>query len=695
MFVSTQKAAQLFTQPNGEKIFWDVLICSGLQELNRPAPNGFSALHVAAMENYAKLIRILLDPTRNGPRAFVNVASADGTTPLHLAAAKGHRKSTQVLLNYGADPNATNFFGEVALHFACQASSDQCAEAILSVDPLWRKGDSKRPAIEVPSSPRPPQNPKDSNHLRAVVVEVKDYGLNLPLHYASGWVNLYTRRMVENKPDVVIGPTTLIEPRETHAAPGSSSSSSTSASIANSSELTQKKMRSTSPREGDAAEAHVNTSDSRAGGSAEASSSSPSADASNGSATHSTATNGNATPTETSKAVIDLAPKRLPEVDAKDDTRPKKYAGAIRARSLSIKLIERILDLEMRHSRHPLYRKYAFSIVTPNRAGWTPYDIAEENQDVELLDLFRTYMPPEADAPADTEYISIQLASDIHLECLSLEQPSGHSMMKNLVKKTKAKYLALLGDIGIATRPYYRDYLIRMAKRYTYVFVVYGNHEFYHSTTRSALAVIEQVIKDVPNIVWLRAGHPFEVEGVKIIGDTLWSHVLEDEMDNVAMSMNDYRQIEIVEEGVKRKLTVHDTLSWHKAQLRFLKEEIAKSKKINQPVIVMTHHAPLMRFGVTNPGYWETDNDVGSAFASDLSGLFSTPVVAWLYGHTHWNHNMVINDTQVAANQSGYIFGSNADVPTNYDPKFVVKVLKTLPPAKRWAHSATPANSSL
>lgn len=674
-----------------------MLICSGLQELNRPAPNGLAALHVAAVENYAKLIRILLEPTRNGPPAFVNVASSDGNTPLHLSASKGHRKATQALLDFGADPNATNFFGEVPLHFACQASTDQCAEAILSVDPLWRKGDSKRPATDVPSSPRPPQNVKDSNHLRAVVTEVKDYGLNLPLHYASGWVGVYTRKMYESKPEEVAGPTTLLQTTQTYTAPGSSSSSSNSTSTATMSDQSKKKKVEESMDDSDKEQSAPIQQDSAVIAGAEASSSSPAAETSNGSVTHSTATNGNATPTENSKEGVESTSAKAKEAGSKSEAKKTKYSGAIRPRSLSIKLIERMLDLEMRHSRHPLYRKYAFSILAQNRAGWSPYDIAEANGDTELLDLFRTYMPPEADIPPESDFISIQLASDIHLECLSLDQPSGRKIMRNLVQKSKAKYVALLGDIGIATRPYYRDYLIRMSKRYTYVFVVYGNHEFYHSTTRAALAVIEQVIAEYPNIIWLRAGHPFEVEGVKIIGDTLWSNVLEDEMENVATGMSDYRQIEVVEGSNKRKLTVHDTLSWHKTQLRFIKEEIAKSKKNNQPVIVMTHHAPLMRFGVTNPGYWESpDADVGSAFASDLSGLLSTPVVAWLYGHTHWNHNMVINDTLIAANQSGYIFSAGSSIPTNYDPKFTVKVLKKLPPAKRWAHSNTPAaNSSL
>jgi predicted phosphohydrolase len=664
-------AAKLFTQPQGEKIFWDILICSGLEELNRLTPSGKSVLHMAAIENYTKMIRILLDPSRNGPRAFVNVASTDGTTPLHMAIAKGHTRATQVLLKHGADPNATNFFGETPLHFACQCSSDRCAESILSIDTLWRKGDSKRPVEDIPTSPRSSPKLKDSNHWRLVVVEAKDFGLNLPLHYAAGWIPNYSRKMGDSKQEEVFGPFVTSPPSE--PAPGSTSSSSASSSSVPSSTKIRR-----SPQNADSETSEASSSN------AHLTAPSPSNAASGASTSQISSKSGASTP---------LANATTSSSSLRSSS-AKASAPSIRMRSLSLKLIEQMLDLEMRHSRHPLYRKYAFSIVTPNRAGYTPMQIAEENQDVELMDLFKEYAPPECEIPDSSEFLSIQLASDIHLECLAHDQPSGRKLARKLVGKSKAKYVALLGDIGIAVRPYYKDFLIRLSKRYTNVFVLYGNHEFYHSTTSEALETIETVTKEYPNVLWLRAGHAFEVEGVKIVGDTLWSHLAEDEIEAVGYHLSDYRHIEIEDSnatGGKRKLTTADTQAWHQEQLAFIKQEIQKSKKKNQPVVVMTHHAPLMRLGVTNPGLWESsESEVNSAFCTDLSSLLGSPVVAWLYGHTHWNHNMIINDTLIAANQGGYIFGETPTLPTNYDPKFTIKVLKQLPTGRKWAPSLTP-----
>lgn len=592
-------------------------------------PNGMSVLHVAAAENYSKLIRILLDPTRNGPRSFVNVAHTDGSTPLHVAVAKGHRRAVDALIQFGADPNSTNFFGETPLHFACQSTFDHCAETIVSTDPSWRKGDSKKP------EPGPAKEGadlsskvRDSNHLRVVVVEVKDFGLNLPLHYACGMLPYHSRKFGDSRGSEVIGPVFVTDSTFTPpSAPGSSSSSA-----------------------------------STSGSSAKRTASDPSA-----------------------------VEQDLTAENESVFSRPTAVPAVvhIKPRTISIKLIERILDLEMRHSRHPFRRKYAQSITSPNRAGYTPMDIAEFNKDTELIHLFKQYSAPEAETPHDSEFFGIQLASDIHLECLAHDQASGKRIVRELVTKSKAKYVALLGDIGIANRPYYKDFLVRMSKRYTYVFVVFGNHEYYHTTTAIALACIESITKEYNNIIWLRAGHPFELEGVKIIGDTLWSHLAADEMEHVGFHMNDYRRIEVDENGATRLLNTEDTMIWHEEQLKFIKSEIELSRKKNQPVVVMTHHAPLVRFGVTNPGFWESSEpEINSAFCTDLSGMFGSPVVAWLYGHTHWNHNMIINDTIIAANQGGYIMGEVPKLPPNYDPKFVVTVPKQLPSTHPWAPSA-------
>ena len=43
-----------------------------------------------------------------------------------------------------------------------------------------------------------------------------------------------------------------------------------------------------------------------------------------------------------------------------------------------------------------------------------------------------------------------------------------------------SQFLALLGDIGLVTTAEYKNFLLDMADKFEKVFVILGNHEFYH-----------------------------------------------------------------------------------------------------------------------------------------------------------------------------------------------------------------------
>lgn len=120
-------------------------------------------------------------------------------------------------------------------------------------------------------------------------------------------------------------------------------------------------------------------------------------------------------------------------------------------------------------------------------------------------------------------------------------------------------------------------------------------------------------------------------------------------------------------------MTIKDTVRWHNEQIQYIEETIEKNK--NKRIIVMTHHAPLLRQGVTNPGLWKTvDPSVTSSFKSDLRNNFKENVIGWVYGHTHWNQNMIYRDVIIASNQCGYI---QDKIPENYNPSFVVSFPKS------------------
>ncbi len=67
--------------------------------------------------------------------ALVHVRDRDGSTPLHCAAWKGHVAVVRLLLDHGADINATNentHWGTTPLHAAAHGNQHGVAEVLLA-----------------------------------------------------------------------------------------------------------------------------------------------------------------------------------------------------------------------------------------------------------------------------------------------------------------------------------------------------------------------------------------------------------------------------------------------------------------------------------------------------------------------------------------------------------------------------------
>ena len=61
-----------------------------------------------------------------------NELNARRSTPLHIAALKGHREIAALLLAHGADPNAANMGGSTPLHAAVEIGQHELAELLVS-----------------------------------------------------------------------------------------------------------------------------------------------------------------------------------------------------------------------------------------------------------------------------------------------------------------------------------------------------------------------------------------------------------------------------------------------------------------------------------------------------------------------------------------------------------------------------------
>jgi len=116
-------------------------------------------------------------------------------------------------------------------------------------------------------------------------------------------------------------------------------------------------------------------------------------------------------------------------------------------------------------------------------------------------------------------------------------------------------------------------FLKQASDRYKAVVYVLGNHEYYGYSTRSGIA---KMCAEFHNVHLLDPGTVM-LEGVRIVGCTLWSFVPEERREIVARELNDYRYI-----------SVERTVARHKMEVEFIAREVRCAR---EPVVVITHHA--------------------------------------------------------------------------------------------------------
>ena len=304
----------------------------------------------------------------------------------------------------------------------------------------------------------------------------------------------------------------------------------------------------------------------------------------------------------------------------------------------------------------------------------------------------------------DCECAAVQVASDLHLEFV--RQGCGHNTGDWVVPS--APILALLGDIGIPSHPSYRDFLLQQADRFAAVLVLTGNHEFYsvnHAPTPPPLegqtysevtaleartkhscedmeSAIEEICGERPNLHYVdnrtvRLGR--KPDAPALLCTPLWSHVPADAIGHVGRSLNDYHMCWVrprfataadAEEfasrgGVHnakgiplRKLTPADTSAWHALAVGWIAREMTRLRGADvKRAALLTHHTPSMS-GTSHPRFeGENANATQHGFSTDLSELYggALELIAWVYGHTHYNNERMHLGTRLLSNQRGYV----------------------------------------
>ena len=232
----------------------------------------------------------------------------------------------------------------------------------------------------------------------------------------------------------------------------------------------------------------------------------------------------------------------------------------------------------------------------------------------------------------------IRVMSDIHLE-----HYTGFFNFENIIEGGLNDILCLVGDIGNPFSELYKTFIEWCSNNFFKVFIIAGNHEYYHSSIEKSNFKIKEICSVFFNVHFLN-NSSFVIDNIIYIGSTLWSFIPNKHEDSIKNLINDYKYIEYFTPDICNKL--------HIESVNYIKSIIEKYKG-RYKIIVLSHHSPLL--SNTSKSHLESLH-TNYAFSSDQSSLMKD-VNLWVYGHTHYNHKnnyFFFNNTALISNQVGY-----------------------------------------
>jgi hypothetical protein len=223
-----------------------------------------------------------------------------------------------------------------------------------------------------------------------------------------------------------------------------------------------------------------------------------------------------------------------------------------------------------------------------------------------------------------------------------------------------ADLLVLAGDIGrvrsrrnVTPLAYAKQAAAFLGCR---AILVPGNHEYYRGSfdeDRTTLLAAE-----VPGVSVLDRGEahvPHPSGALRVLGATLWTDYAVTGASELAMNeaerrLHDHRLIR--RHGGSAPFLPRDALAEHRLSRAWLAERLAVPHA--GPTLVVTHHAPHSAARHPRHGL----NEMSPAFCSDCDDLLdaaaSAGVVAWIFGHHHWSHEVEARGVRLVSAQPGY-----------------------------------------
>ena len=213
--------------------------------------------------------------------------------------------------------------------------------------------------------------------------------------------------------------------------------------------------------------------------------------------------------------------------------------------------------------------------------------------------------------------------SDIHLE--------RYTTFPRFTYKP-GKYLAICGDLGDPFKKNYKQFLQYTSYEYEKVFIIPGNHEYYHKKKILIKDVDDKIKNEIDPIsnVYFIKNKIIDVDDYKIGGCVLWS-------DNIVLNEENIHNNELSSINIKKM---------HNDDVKWIKNIINKNNKY----IIMTHYLPSFQLIIPYFRKYRVDR-----YASNLEHLIKSPIKNWICGHSHCIYNKIINGVYCGINSVGYI----------------------------------------
>ncbi len=239
--------------------------------------------------------------------------------------------------------------------------------------------------------------------------------------------------------------------------------------------------------------------------------------------------------------------------------------------------------------------------------------------------------------------IKIHYLSDIHLELYDLTKIP--RLLQQIVPQSHICVLA--GDIGYVFQKSYEAFLRGIHSKFEHIFLIHGNHEYYQLKENKGKS-IEEIVEKTHEIINTYNLHKIHFlnnsyydlpnSDFRFIGSILWSNI-----ENPRYLSNDYELI--YKNGITQLNENHILCK------NYLESALLQTQNDKKNVIMITHFLPS--FKLNHIKYAKYIN-YHQCFSSHCDYLIQDPVKLWIFGHTHMDINMNINNVLCVANPIGY-----------------------------------------